>query len=272
MRDGAPVHGHTGLEIFWTAIPTVIVTVFGVWGGIVLHDNEAHAANQPGQPAATRVILATGQQYSWSFTYKTDGGFTTGQLVVPTGPTIEIQTTSRDVIHSFFVPEWRVKQDAVPGLIAKTYVTPTKTGSFPLYCAELCGPGHAQMGLTAPPVKVVSPTEFTTWLASQKQQQSSAPPGKALFTSSGCAGCHTFTPAGSTGTIGPNLDNLTAAAAKAGPKYKTPADYVKTSILDPNAYITPGYQPNIMPAKGGANLSDQQVNEIVTYLLSGGTK
>jgi cytochrome c oxidase subunit 2 len=267
MRDGAPVHGHTGLEIFWTAIPTVIVTVFGVWAGVVLHDNEAHATDAP-------RVLVTGFQYGWSFTYKSEGGFQTTQMVLPEGRTTVIETTSTDVIHDFFVPAWRLKIDAVPGITASFVVTPDKTGEFKVYCAELCGPGHATMGLTSAPVKVVSASDYAAWLAQQKQSSATASPGAKVFATSHCGGCHTFTPANATGKVGPDLDNLASDAQKAisAGKATSVEDYTKTSIDDPNAYIVPGFAPNVMPAQGGAKLTPQQVDALVQYLVSGGKK
>src|SRR3712207_6316984 len=123
MRDGAPVHGHTGLEIFWTVIPTIIVTVFGVWAAYILRDNEAVAKDH-------RRVVAQGFQFAWQFKYPDDGGFTASQLVLPVGEDVEVITESVSlgadqpgVQHSFFVKEWRVKADLPPGSPYRTFVT-----------------------------------------------------------------------------------------------------------------------------------------------------
>jgi cytochrome c oxidase subunit 2 len=167
LRDGVPIHGHTGLEIFWTAIPVVIVTFFGVWAGIVLRDNEsvAHA----GTPL--RVVLVTGHQYQWSFKYVTDGGFESTVLELPVGQGVKLETTSTDVIHGFFVSEWRVKADAVPGIINRTFATPDRLGTFRVLCSALCGPEHATMS-NANVAKVVSDADYTAWVAQQKKSAS----------------------------------------------------------------------------------------------------
>jgi cytochrome c oxidase subunit 2 len=264
MRDGAPIHGHTGLEIFWTAIPVVIVVVFGIYAGIDLSRNEsvAHA----GQP--TRVILATGARYAWSFKYVSDGGFTSSTLYLPINEGVKIETTSVDVIHGFFVAEWRVKADAVPGLINRTFVTPDRIGTYRVLCSALCGPGHAGMS-NVNVTKVVSDADFKTWLASQKKAAAKTPPGEAVFLgASGCGGCHTLTKAGTKGTVGPNLDNIAADAKTAG---ESVPDYVRESIVDPNKYIVKGFPANVMPGNFGTSLSKKDLDALVAY-VSGDSK
>jgi cytochrome c oxidase subunit 2 len=264
MRDGSPIHGHTGLEIFWTTIPVLIVTFFGVWAGIVLHDNESVA--QAGEP--TRVVLATGSQYSWNFTYKSDGGFQSRTLELPVNEGTKMETTSTDVIHGFFVAEWRVKADAVPGIINRTFVTPDHVGTFRVLCSALCGPGHASMS-TVNTAKVVSAAEYAKWVAQQKAAANASPPGETVFNGvSGCAGCHTLAKAGAKGTVGPPLDDLSAAAKAAG---QSTSDFVRESIIDPNKVIAKGFPPNVMPKTFGQSLSKKDLDALVTY-LSGGSK
>jgi cytochrome c oxidase subunit 2 len=270
-RDGLPIHGHTGLEIFWTAIPAVIVTTFGVWAGVILHDNEAHAADD-------ETLVVHGQQYSWNFDYPKHGvKAVLGDAVLPVNTRVTIKATSSDVIHDFYVKEWRLKIDAVPGQWSYFYVTATKTGTFLVQCAELCGPGHGGMGLpvdqsgsTASQVRVVSKADFDTWIAQQKRKQAAtaSKPGVATFISN-CGGCHAFKPAGTKGaSTFPDLDNLPADAKKAG---KPLADYIRESIIAPNAYITPGFPQGIMPQDFAKKLTRKEINDLVT-LLSGGAK
>ncbi len=159
-EDGKPIHGHTGIEVFWTAIPAALVTVIAIYSGIVLTKNEELPANH-------RVVEVTAQQFAWSFTYP-EIGVTTGVLRVPVGETIEFKLQSLDVIHSFFVPQWRVKQDAVPGAPQRVIATPTKVGTFPLICAELCGLGHSTMRAS---VIVMPEAEFEQWLAEQRSAE-----------------------------------------------------------------------------------------------------
>jgi cytochrome c oxidase subunit 2 len=253
--DGPPIHGHTGVEIVWTVIPALLVIAIGVVSAVVLSQNGRAGTN----PMHVKVFA---QQFAWHFEYPDDKGVKSTELVVPVHRTIRFDLSAADVIHSFWVPEWGQKQDAVPGIDTHVIVTPTKTGSFTLICTELCGLGHATMRA---PVRVVSEQDFTTWI---KDQQSGGgggggSSGAGLFQSNGCGSCHTFKPANSTGKIGPDLDNLRADAQKAG---KPLAAYVKESIVDPDAYIVPGYQKGVMPTTFGQSLSPPQVDALVTYL------
>jgi cytochrome c oxidase subunit 2 len=264
MRDGSPVHGHTGLELLWTAIPVVIVTIFGTWAGIVLSDNESVA--KAGTNA--RVVLVTGSRYSWNFKYVSDGGFESSILYLPVDEGVKLETTSTDVIHGFFVAEWRVKADAVPGLINRTFATPDRLGTFRVLCSALCGPGHAGMS-TQNVTKVVSSADFAKWVASQKKASAASPPGQKIFAGSlGCGGCHTLSKAKTTGTVGPNLDNIAAAAKAAG---ESTAQFVRESIVTPNKVIAKGFPPNVMPGNFGSTLSKQQLDDLVAY-ISGETK
>jgi cytochrome c oxidase subunit II len=217
MSDGAPIHGHTGLEIIWTVIPIVIVLAFAVAATIVLNRNESlHKGHM--------VVNVTGRQFDWSFTYPKRGHLHTNILALPLGRQVEFRLHSppTDVIHSFKIPAFRVGEDVVPGTPTTVDATPTRLGTYTIVCAELCGIGHSQMRSIA---VVMKPGDWNRWIAEQKKRAKAPPPSSggggasdaaATFTSAGCSGCHTFKPAGSTGTIGPNLDNLTADAAKYG--------------------------------------------------------
>jgi cytochrome c oxidase subunit 2 len=167
---------------------------------------------------------------------------------------------SADVIHSFWIPAMGQKQDLVPGIITHVVVTPTRTGTFTLVCTELCGLGHATMRA---PVRVVSQADFAAWAKEQQAGGSRPPAGAAVFASAGCGGCHTFTPAGSTGEVGPNLDNVAADAAKAG---EDPAAYVRESILNPNKVVVDGYKSDVMPQSYADSLSVQEIDALVAYL------
>ncbi len=153
-EDGKPIHGHTRLEMVWTAIPAALVTAIAVFSAVVLVKNEDLESGH-------RVVEVRAAQFAWSFTYP-DLGITTGELRLPVGEQVELELESDDVIHSFWVPEWRVKQDVVPGTLQRLIVTPTKTGSFALICTELCGLGHAVMRAHA---IVMAPEEYDAWAA-----------------------------------------------------------------------------------------------------------
>jgi cytochrome c oxidase subunit II len=166
-RDGPPIHGNTTLEIVWTVIPTILVVAFAIAGGVVLVRNEKTYTNELN-------VHVIGQQFAWTFKYP--NGVTSTTLVLEKDrPTqFDIYSKLHDVIHSFYVPQFRVKADAVPGQVNRTYATPTKVGTYALICTELCGPGHSLMRA---PVKVLSQPDFEKWLADQASQQSTTQGG-----------------------------------------------------------------------------------------------
>jgi cytochrome c oxidase subunit II len=255
--DGPPIHGHTGLEIAWTIVPTLLVIAIGISSAIVLSRNDAVAKD-------VMRVNVTAQQFEFTFSYPDANGVTSSTLMLPKGRQVELYMQSKDVIHSFFVPQFRLTQDIVPGITTKLLVTPDRDGKYPVICHELCGLGHATMRTTA---VVMEPAAFDKWLASQSKAVTSSNPstaGAAVFTNNGCASCHTLTAAKSTGTVGPDLDKLKAEAQQAG----VPLDqFVSTSITDPNAYIQPGYPRNVMPQTFGTALSKQQLGALVSYLV-----
>jgi cytochrome c oxidase subunit 2 len=247
--DGRPIHGHTGLEVAWTIVPTILVTAISVYSGVVLTQIDDI-------PAEHRTVEVTAQQFAWTFTYPEEH-LTTGQLVLPVGEPVELRLQARDVIHSFWVPEWRMKQDAVPGITTRLVVTPSKTGTYTVICTELCGLGHATMRARA---IVMTPEDFQAWLREQRRAAAAAGAnqGKSLFTSVGCGNCHVLQDAGSQGQLGPDLDNVLADADEA---------FVRESIVSPDAQIAEGFQPGVMPQTYGEQLSDQQLEALVEYLL-----
>ena len=159
MGDGEPIHGNTRLEVVWVAVPTIIVSVLAAYAWIVLNDVEAKQKNE----MHVRVI---GQQFAWHFQYLDEQGKpTTNTLYLPKDRPVKFDVVTRDVIHSFWVPSFRLKTDTVPGLTTHIRVTPNKLGTFDIVCAELCGLGHSTMRQNA---HVVSQEAFDAWLAKQK--------------------------------------------------------------------------------------------------------
>jgi cytochrome c oxidase subunit 2 len=250
--DGPPIHGHTGLEIVWTAVPTVLVTVIAIVSSIVLVQND----RPDGNPLHVEVLA---RQFAWQFRYPEQGDITTTALRLPLDRSVKLHFTAYDVIHSFWVPEFGQKMDAVPGQDTDLVITPTKVGTYPVICTELCGLGHALMRSEA----VVMPAaEFEAW-AKQAQADANGPPGqagKSAFASNGCGSCHTFAPAGATGKVGPDLDKLPDYAKQAG---KPLDEFVQESITDPNAYIEPGYPKGVMPP---FSLPTDHLDALVQYL------
>jgi cytochrome c oxidase subunit 2 len=196
---------------------------------------------------------------------------------------------SLDVIHSVFVPQFSQKEDIVPGLVTQLHITPTRLGTFPLECTELCGLGHSLMRTQA---IVMEPTAFDAWL--NQQEKGAAPPasssstttstsststtsttasssaaGLSVFNSYGCSGCHTLTAAKATGTVGPNLDKLVAYAKQANQPLES---FVHESIVNPDAYIQPGYQKGIMPTDFAQKLNPGQLDAVVGFLVQSAQK
>jgi len=200
--DGEPIHGNTKLEITWTAIPTVIVLFGAIYSWIVLGDIETKAAD-------ALPLDVTAQQYEWTFNYPQANGkvVSSHTLVVPEGRQLEVHLTSLDVIHSFWVPEWRIKRDVVPAgpggnnIDNSVEVTPDRLGTYNVVCTELCGFGHATMRAL---VKVVPQSDFNRWLGHQKQvvPQPGTPTGDTTGVPSGgtSSGGTTTTSPGTTTT------------------------------------------------------------------------
>jgi cytochrome c oxidase subunit 2 len=259
--DGAPIHGNTSLEIAWTAVPAVLVTAVAVVSAVALAEN----GHVPKNHLQVNVLA---QQFAWSFSYPKYEGLTVSQLRLPLGEAVQLKMHSKDVIHSFWVPQFGQKQDLVPGITTDVVITPKRLGTYPVVCTELCGEGHALMRSEA---VVMKPAAFAAWVKAQQRAAANAGkagsggPGLAAFNSNGCSACHTFKPAGSKATTGPDLDNLPADAQRAG---KPLAAFVRESIVDPNAYIEKGYQPNIMPSTF-KSLPKQQLDALVQFLTAG---
>jgi cytochrome c oxidase subunit 2 len=255
LKDGPPIHGNTRLEIVWTAIPAILLVGLCTYAFLVLRDVEAKAT---GEPLPVRVV---GQQFSWTFYYKAGGKeIASPQLYVPINRQVEFTIQSRDVLHDFWVPAFRIKKDAVPGLNITYRVTPNRLGDYPIVCAELCGLGHSTMRGTAHVLTQANYDAQIKKLAAgpaKPPPAQGAPDGKALFASAGCNGCHTLADAGATGTTGPDLDKVL--------KGQTP-DFIKTSIDDPNKEIAPGYSGGIMPDNFATTLSGAEVDALVKYL------
>jgi len=180
LKDGPPIHGNTRLEVFWTAIPTVLLLGLVGYSFVVLRDNEK-------KPAREIRIGVTAQQFAWTYQYppSVTGGkaLNSDQLYIPRGQSVKFEIHSKDVIHAFWVPAFRLQEDAVPGITTNWRVTATRLGNYPVICNLLCGLGHSLMRST---VHVVPPSGFQAWIKSQLASGSSAAAGGAA--SGGSAG------------------------------------------------------------------------------------
>ncbi len=270
MGDGAPIHGNARLEVFWVSVPFLMVTALAIYGWIVLDDIEAKAQDQ-------MVVQVTGQQFTWTFGYPGER-VRSEELVLPVDQPVEFRIRTKDVLHSFWVPEFRLKSDAVPGLTTKIRLSPTEVGSYQVVCAELCGLGHAAMRQL---VRVVQPEAFDAWLARERRRAGGGSggagaggqsgdtgggdtggggggaEGEQIFASSGCGGCHTLAAAGTNGDVGPKLDQIS----------KPDEAYIKQSIENPSASVVKGFNDGIMPSDYADQLSPEEIDALVKYLL-----
>ena len=267
--DGPPIHGNTRLEVIWTAIPAILIVGLVTYAYVVMRDiEEAPAAGNE------RVVAVTGQQFTWTFAYNEGGKkFSTAQLYLPAGKSVKFDVRSKDVIHDFWVPDFRMKIDAVPGITTHYRVTPKNPaaiGDHAIVCAELCGLGHAFMRQTA---HILAPAAFDKWVQKMTTRPAAAAGGgaggaavngKALFTSgdadtgaTACATCHTLSDAGAKGQVGPDLDKVLKGKDAA---------FIKESILQPDKEIAPGFQAGVMPSNFGDTLSAEQVDALVKYV------
>ena len=158
MRDGPSIHGNTRLEVIWVTVPFLMVTALAVYAWIVLDDIEAAQPNE-------LPVNVTAQQFTWTFAYPGEEVQST-ELVLPEDRPVDFRIRTRDVIHSFWVPEFRLKSDAVPGLTTKIRLTPNLIGRYQVVCAELCGIGHSTMRQN---VRVIPEGEFDSWLDEQRE-------------------------------------------------------------------------------------------------------
>jgi cytochrome c oxidase subunit 2 len=255
MGDGAYFTGNTTLEMTWTAIPLLAVLVLAYAGAKTLGSIRVI------DPSALQVKVTSGQWY-WRYQYP-EFGVTSSDLYLPVNRQIDLQMTSVDVIHSFWVPEFRVKQDLVPGKTIDLRVTPTLIGEYMVRCAELCGLRHAYM---EGKVNVVSQADFDKWIT---QQQSAAPVspelrGEQLATAYGCTNCHSTDGSPKTGPTWLHLSGSTVNLT-GGTSVTADDDYLKTAIISPNTQVTLGYPANVMPDFSTV-LDQTMVESLVAYI------
>lgn len=267
--DGPSVHGNTTLEIVWTAIPAILLIALCSYAYVVLRDVE----EAPAAAADEMVVNVTGQQFTWTFTYPdVEGGeVRSADLVLPKDRPVKFNITTLDVLHDFWVPEFRMKIDAVPGITTSYRVTPNRTGNWSVVCAELCGVGHALMRSK---VSVVPEERFAAWVARRQEAARPAEPeageeggdaaalGKTLFTEGNgtapaCGSCHVLADAGTTGAAGPSLDEVLQGWT---------TEQITEAIVDPNAEIADGFAEGIMPANYGDTLTEPELEALVAYL------
>jgi len=257
--EGDHFEGHTGLEIIWTIVPLAIVIYFAFLGSTAL------AETRRADPNAFNVTVV-GQQWSWRFDY-TDYGFSSGELRLPADHQTLLMLTSTDVIHSFWVPEFRVKQDALPGkgMERELRITPTELGNYKLRCAELCGLEHAYM---LADVYVMEIEEFEEWVDDQLKSQSADPVerGEKWYQQFGCLACHSTDGTERAGPTWLGLYGLEETLSD-GTVVTVDEAYLIKSILEPQLQIVENYENIVMPPTG-ESMSDQQIQDLIEFIKS----
>lgn len=256
--DAEHIEGNTKLEIAWTIIPLFVVMIFAYMGAYSL------AETRRVDPQAM-VVNVVASQWAWSFEYP-EYGIVTDKLYLPVDKQVVLKMQSKDVIHSFWVPEFRVKQDVVPGRITEYRITPTLTGNYQVRCAELCGTSHAYM---ENPVIVVTEAEYAAWVDEQVALLAAAgqtPEGKGelLVKSNGCLGCHSID---GSKLIGPTWLGLFGSEVELSNGTTVPADeaYLKESILNPQGAIVAGFENQLMP-NVYTSLTEEDLANIIAYI------
>ena len=258
-NDKTPYITHdTRLEILWSVIPLVIFLFVFAWGWVVYHDMRT-------MPKNGLEIHVTGKQWAWTATYK--NGVNSTEVVVPVNKDVKLILTSEDVIHSFYIPTFRLKQDAVPGRYTALWFRAEKLGEFQVFCAEFCGTSHSGM-MTK--VRVVSQEDFDKWLISESEVGSLtlAQQGAKLFQTRACASCHSVD--SPVVKVGPSLYQRWGAEEEFddGTKGLVDENYVRQSIMEPQAKIVKGYpRPSPMPSFQG-QLNEKQMSALVEYIKS----
>ena len=260
QEDATPFHGHLALEVVWTVVPLIIVLVLGGYGASTLLD----ITRRP--PGEELVVEVTGSQFAWSFDYP-DLDCSSMELVLPVNRPALFRISSTDVIHSFWVPEFRIKTDALPGVLNETRITPTQVGDYTAYCTELCGTHHAYM--TAP-VRVVDEADFQQWVRQQHEAARIAgaivEEGRGYAKQFGCLGCHSTD---GSALAGPTFQGLFASRRdfEDGTAAVADEEYLRNAIINPADRIVQGF-PSIMPTNYQNRLTEEQIQLIIEFTKS----
>jgi cytochrome c oxidase subunit 2 len=252
-----PQTGGTTLEVAWCVIPFLISMVIFWWGASIYFKIKS-------PPEDALEIDVVGKQWMWKLQHM-EGQREIDELHIPLGRAVRLKMTSEDVIHSFSVPAFRTKQDVVPGRYTTTWFQATKTGKYHLFCSQYCGTKHSAMiGW----VYVMEPTEYEAWLSGGSGEGTLAERGDKLFKDLACANCHH--PDGS--GRGPSLEGIFGKTVdlEDGTKVTVNEDYLRESILSPQAKVVKGYKP-VMPTFQGL-VTEDQVLQLIEYIKSTGKK
>jgi cytochrome c oxidase subunit II len=252
-RSATQIEGSLALEATWTLIPFGLFMVMFVWGAMIYMDEA-----QP--PKNAMDVFVVGKQWMWKLQHP-EGVREINQLHVPVGRDVRLTMISQDVIHSFYIPSFRIKQDVLPGRYSTIWFHAIKPGRYHLFCAEYCGTMHSGM---IGEVVVMEPADYSAWLSGGSGEGSMASTGQKLFQELGCSSCHRSDTQGR----GPNLVGVYGKPVLLDTGSVVVADdnYVRESILNPGAKVVSGFKP-IMPTFNGI-VSEEQVLSLIAYVKS----
>jgi cytochrome c oxidase subunit II len=262
-KEGKPARtvdlkGNHTLEVFWSVVPGILLVVIFAWG---FKDWVKLVV----PPAHSLEVRVTGYKWAWAFDYVASG-VNGGTLVVPENQPVKLTMSSKDVIHSFYVPDFRVKRDVLPGRYTVMWFEATEKGEFPIKCTEYCGTSHSGM---ISKVRVVSQEEFDEWIQNGGDLGGAGVPlaelGAKVYEAKGCNACHSID---GSAKVGPSFKGVYGKPAKLadGSEVVVNDDYIRESILMPNAKVHQGYPP-VMPSFQG-QLNDKQVSALIEYIKS----
>jgi cytochrome c oxidase subunit II len=262
-KEASQIEGNTKLEIIWTAIPVLLVLVMFYFGW---------AGFNPMTKAPKNALNITSTARMWNFSFRYDNGRESKDLVLPVNTPVKINLVSLDVIHSLFIPAFRIKSDMIPGREKMMWFNPEQVGEFDLYCAEYCGLQHSYMKAI---VKVLSKEDYETWYAdtvsvtSVEEVSSPGSEGLKIVLTQGCDACHS---SDGSKIIGPSFLNLYGekqVVIKEGKEMTVTVDdeYIKRSIFEPNTELVKGYPADLMQSYK-ESLSDEDISKIIEYFKS----
>jgi cytochrome c oxidase subunit II len=254
--DKTPYISHnTFLEFLWSFIPLVFFLGFFAWGWYIYHQMRQ-------MPENSLEVHVFGRQWSWEFVYKS-GKSAGGEFLVPVNTPIKLIMTSKDVLHSFYIPSMRIKQDVIPGTYTTLTFNSDKLGDFQVFCAEFCGTTHS--GMLAK-MRVVTMAEYEKWIQENEDGMTLTEKGQKYFKDKGCVACHTTD---GTPKVGPTWKGIFGGerAFADGSSAKVDENYLRESILNPNAKVVKGFAGGVMPTFQG-QVSEEQVNAIIEFIKS----
>lgn len=248
------IHGSLRLEIAWSIIPFLVMLTFFWWGAQIFFANAS-------PPPDAMDLYAVGKQWMWKIQYP-EGQREINELHVPVNRPVKITLASEDVIHSFFIPAFRIKHDVVPGRYDTMWFTANKPGRYHLFCAEYCGTEHSGM---VGWVNVMTEEDYENWVAGGGTEGTMAQQGESLFGQLGCSTCHQLDQQGR----GPNLRGVYGSRIQLQNGQTVLADdaFIRESILNPNAKVVAGYRPDIMPTFQG-QITEEQLLQLIVYIKS----